>query len=265
MSVKANQVHRLLALICLGLLLATAAAENQAEFSDLFKQWPNGCVVVFNDKTGNWHRQGEKLSDKRSLPASTFKVLHSLIALETGVVDGKEHFKKWDGRKRVVGSWNRDHVLQTAFANSVVWYFEEVAREIGPVRLQDWVVKCNYGNRDTSGTFPFWLEGNLAISPNEQVAFLRKLRAGQLPFEAEHQQTVKEMMLLESGPGWVLRGKTGWAQTGSLNIGWYVGWVEREDATFFFATNLQSTRSEGFSAARKSITHSVLRRLGAID
>ena len=56
-------------------------------------------LVIASDK----NRSGEA-----KLPASTFKIPNSVIALETGVVDDpdKDVFK-WDGVKRSIEAWNQ--------------------------------------------------------------------------------------------------------------------------------------------------------------
>ena len=48
-------------------------------------------------------------SSQPQLPASTFKIANSLIALETGVVgDPDKDVFKWDGVTRSIEGWNRD-------------------------------------------------------------------------------------------------------------------------------------------------------------
>ncbi|MBG4611015.1 hypothetical protein I5F76_27795, partial [Pseudomonas aeruginosa] len=38
--------------------------------------------------------------------------------------------------------------------------------------------------------------------------------------------------LLESGPGWELHGKTGWCFDCTPELGWWVGWVKRNERLY---------------------------------
>src|SRR5207248_976054 len=110
-------------------------------------------------------------SGQAQLPASTFKIPNSLIALETGVVeDPDKDVFKWDGVARSIEAWNKDHTLRSAIAASVVPAYQEIARRIGPGRMQKFVDLLEYGNRDIGGGIDqFWLTGNLRIDPMQQV------------------------------------------------------------------------------------------------
>lgn len=49
-----------------------------------------------------------------------------------------------------------------------------------------------------TGDSPFWVEGDLAISANEQIAFLKALYRNELPFRMEHQRLVKDVLVVEA-------------------------------------------------------------------
>ena len=131
-------------------------------------------LVIASDKD----RSGEA-----KLPASTFKIPNSIIALETGVVgDPDKDVFKWDGVTRNIEAWNRDHTLRTAIAASAVPVYQEIARRIGAERMQKYLDLFEYGNRDIGGGIDqFWLTGNLRIDPVQQVDFVDRLRRGSLP------------------------------------------------------------------------------------
>jgi beta-lactamase class D len=122
-------------------------------------------LVIASDKD----RSGEGM-----LPASTFKIPNSIIALETGVVaDPDKDVFKWDGVVRSIEAWNRDHTMRSAIAASVVPVYQEIARRIGQERMQKYVDLFEYGNRDIGGGIDqFWLTGNLRIDPIEQIDFV---------------------------------------------------------------------------------------------
>ena len=241
-------------------VVSTPAEEKS--FEEAFGKNPKGCIAIYDERNERWIRHNAERCGKRFTPASTFKIIHSMIGLETGAVSGPDHQFKWDGKMRSIKSWNKDHDLRSAVSRSVVWYFQEVAKRVPPEKMSALLKACEFGNHKTSGKQPFWLSSDLAISADEQVKFLRKLRGGKLPFKKEVMETVKELIRLEKTDQWTLYGKTGWAQPGGMNVGWFVGWVDTGDNTYFFATNIESESAEGFGAARKEITMEVLRQVG---
>src|SRR3977135_4644506 len=117
------------------------------------------------------------------LPASTFKIPNSLIALETGVVvDPDKDVFKGDGVTRPIEAGNKDHTMRSAIAASAVPVYQEIARRIGEERMQKYVDLLDYGNRDIGGGLhQFWLTGNMRIDPIQQVDFVDRLRRGGLP------------------------------------------------------------------------------------
>jgi beta-lactamase class D len=164
----------------------------------------------------------------RLVPASTFKIPNSMIGLETGVIVDAEFVIPWDGVKRSIEAWNRDHSLRSAIRDSVVPYYQELARRVGLPRMREWVQQLGYGNRQIGDVVDqFWLEGPLAISPLEQLEFLRRLAREELPISARTRSIVLEILVRGELDGGVLRGKTGWAAPGTPEeVGWFVGFLQ---------------------------------------
>lgn len=201
------------------------------------------------------------------LPASTFKIPNSLIGLETGVVSGPDHLFEWDGVERPIAAWNRDHTLRTAFQDSAVWYYQRVAREVGPKRMQHWMDKLGYGNRDIGPAVDrFWLDGGMRISPLEQVEFVQHLYEEKLPVSRENQRIVKNIMRSVDYPELPLYAKTGrTGMVGGRDHGWYVGYLESDSGPYFFATLLTSDApGKDFGDERKQVTLRLLQRSGAL-
>lgn len=169
----------------------------------------------------------------RFSPASTFKIPHALFALDAGVVKDEFQVFKWDGVKRFNSHWNKDQNLRTSMQKSVVWVYEEFAKEIGEGDEQAYLKEIDYGNAKPTGEMPFWIKGDLRISAMEQLDFLQKLYQNDLPFKEEHQRLVKDIMVVKTDDEYVLRGKSGW--TGKL--AWTVGWLETGSGPIFFAIN----------------------------
>lgn len=141
-------------------------------------------------------------------PASTFKIPHSLFALDAGVLRTEFDVFPWDEICRPAPAWNTDQTLRSAMRHSTAWVYEKFAQQIGQQQALQYLESIDYGNKPVTGDKPFWVEGDLAISAYEQIAFLRKLYANTLPFQVAHQRLVKDVMTNEAGSNWILREKS---------------------------------------------------------
>jgi beta-lactamase class D len=206
-------------------------------------------------------------SGQAFLPASTFKIPNSLIALETGVVeDPDKDVFKWDGVKRAVEAWNRDHTLRTAIAASAVPVYQEIARRIGAERMQKYVDLFDYGNRNIGGGIDqFWLTGALRIDPIQQIDFVDRLRRGVLPVAKRSQDLVRDILPVTKVGDAVIRAKTGLlgAEIGKPSLGWVVGWAEKGAMQTVFALDLD-VREPRHVAARMALAQQCLTDIGAL-
>jgi beta-lactamase class D len=250
---------------------AVAAPERvEVDLSHHFRALgAEGAFVLHDLATGRITVHDPERAERRFLPASTFKIPNSLIALETGALRDEHEVIPWDGVDR--GDWwNGDQAMTRAFGRSSVWFYQEVARRIGEERMREWILRIGYGNTDIGGGIDrFWLEGGLRISAAEQVELLRRLYTGDLPLSERSQAIVRRVMWMEEGDGYVLRGKTGWArQFGGdqvVHTGWLVGWVERGENAYLFATQIGSSQPDfPMRRAQQEITRGALRELGVL-
>ena len=206
-------------------------------------------------------------SGEAKLPASTFKIPNSLIALETGVVgDPDKDVFKWDGVTRNIEAWNRDHTLRSAIAASAVPVYQEIARRIGSERMQRYLDLLEYGNRDIGGGIDqFWLTGDLRIDPIQQVDFVDRLRRGALRVGKRSQEQVADILPVTRVGDSVIRAKSGLlgAEIGKPTLGWLVGWAEKGSASTVFALNLD-VREPRHIADRMNLTQACLADIGAI-
>jgi len=271
---KAHNIGRLLLLGSAVLALARVEAPGQqAKLTALPARHFHGLrggFVLYDLKEGTTTEYNQSVCRRRFSPASTFKILNSLIGLETGVIPDEHFVIPWDSVRRDIASWNRDQDLASAIANSVVWYYQELARRVGVRRMAHYVDTVGYGNRDISGGIDhFWLGSTLAISPEEQIALLRRLYEGTLPFSRRAMDIVKSILILERTDRYVLRGKTGFdTGPGGVAIGWFVGYVERADDVYFFACATTSSHArrdgEKILARRKEIALEILKEMGIL-
>ncbi len=217
------------------------SAATEIDLSAHFEGF-DGCFAMLNQSTGEWTRYNSKRCREQLSPCSTFKIPNAIIALDAGVVNGAEHLLTWDGIKRSRESLNKDHTLRTAMKDSVVWYFQTLARKIGEEKMQQQLDAFDYGNRDISGGIDqFWLGSSLLISADQQVRFLSRLASRQLDVKPETIDVVREILLQPETAHGRLMGKTGTLGKGDkATVGWFVGWVERSDGACIFALNIKA-------------------------
>lgn len=263
----------LLRIVTIAAFALGSCSQPKTEVRDDFKTYYDqfnveGCFALYDQRQNKYLLYDPTGFSQPFIPASTFKICNSLIALETGVVTDADYFMPWDSITRGVAAWNRSHTLKSAFKNSVVWYYQEIARRVGEKDMKDWLEKAGYGNEDISGGIDaFWLSGGLRISPGQQIDFLKRLHENRLPFSQRSMDIVKDIMVVADTAGYVLRAKTGWSRQDNKDIGWYVGYLEKNENVYYFA-NCVRTPNENhpdFGRARLEIVHEILRRVGLLN
>ncbi|MBL7951856.1 MAG: class D beta-lactamase [Flavobacteriales bacterium] len=224
-----------------------------------------GTFVLWEPDSARLQASDTARARKGFLPASTFKVFNSLVALQAGAVANEHTIIRWDGVQRRSPDWNEDQDMAQAIARSTVWWYQVVARRAGAERMQHWLDTVGYGNHMMGDSIHlFWLQGGLRITPLEQIGFMEALHREELPFDQAHQRTVKRILPGDSTSVWKLQGKTGWAIRVDEEYGWYVGWVQREGRTAYFATNIDMKTMDDVRK-RYTITYALLEREGWVD
>lgn len=263
-----KNLYRLAALLFFSMILVFTglSAETNAEVLKIKRlmieglfNGKDGTMVLKNLKNDNIYVYNRERSTKELTPESTFKVPNSLIGLETGAVRDEYEVKRWDGVIREFEGWNRDHSLASAMRESAIWYYQDMARDIGTNKMQNYINQMEYGNGDISGGIDkFWLDSTLKISASEQVDFMEDLVEEELPFNEKNQKTVKRMMIQDEQDGFTLHGKTG-TRLSDMGLGWYVGFVENDKGIWVFAVNIDGSGTEA-----KNIAVEVLKEKGII-
>lgn len=261
-------------LLLLLFLAGAVASYGQPDLATPFRDCGlAGSCTVYDYNQKKWIFSDSIDATKVTLPASTFKIMHLLIALEEGVVKDENEVVKWAGKTDTIKygfrpETYRDLTVKEAFELSVVWVFMELSGKVGREKYRHYLRLCGYGNCDLSEHGEdFWNFGPMAISPLNQVEFLVRLHEGKLPFSDRSREIVKKVMVTEMNTGFTIRSKTGWARNDIQDIGWWVGYVERKENHYFFATRVTKNRSTiqpGFANCRKEITRKILRQLNAI-
>lgn len=292
-------MRRAAILLAAAAALATAACATQAHRGDAagLRGEPLRCtalldaqrstVVLLEVNSGRLTACNAGRATQRFTPASTFKIPHALLALESGIVTDVHAPFRWDGRPRGVKAWDRDTSLAGALPSSTVWVFQQIADRLGPHREAAGVRRLGYGNRNTGDAADlrhFWLSGPLAISAVEQVEFLERLRTSRLDADAADQARVRAMLKLRTcGDRCAVYGKTGamlpiddegFLRGGDASLlprdaertGWFVGWVERpasEGGPLVFAHNLDLDLPQAMGG-RTAAVYAILAAYGVV-
>jgi beta-lactamase class D len=226
----------------------------------------SGSIALYDTQDGVLSCSDVARCQKAVIPASTFKIPNSMIALETGVVEGPDTVLPWDRKQYQVENWNQDLKFRDAFRVSCVPCYQAIARKVGEADERAWVEKLGYGNRNIRGGVDgFWLWGELRISPVEQIDFLRRFDGNRLPISERTADIVRDMMALDVTETYVLRGKTGAARPPeeAMMAYWFVGWLELGERRVFFATLVDGHAAEVEPlAVRRRVTERVLRARG---
>lgn len=232
-----------------------------------------GSIVIYDNLNEKWILSDSLGVLRENLPASTFKVINMLIALETGVIKDENEVIKWPGVTDTSKYGYRPDIyhdlsVRDAFEISAGWAFVELSKKIGKERYHYYLSKSRYGNLDLCQTDPdFWNYGSFGISPLNQVQFLKNLYSSQLPFSKKNMDIVQRVMLTEQHENYNIRSKTGWTRQGGINTGWWIGYLTTKDNVYFFATRLIQDRKnnlKSFGNCRKEITYAVFKDLNIL-
>src|SRR5690606_16713866 len=226
-------MNRLVSVICCCLLLTSCAEtriHNHEEWAEVFKKYgiENGGFIMRTHVKDQIDYYNQNMDTTRFLPASTFKIFNSLVALETGVAPDDNHLEKWNGVASSRPECDTTLSMREAFRRSCVYYYQAIARKIGPDDMQHFLDTVRYGNKNMGNTMDeFWLDNTLKISADEQLGMMKKMYFNELPFSERSQRIVRSMMLQEETPDKKLYYKTGTGFNGDTMVVWIVGFTEK--------------------------------------
>lgn len=211
----------------------------------------------------DWAREGH-------LPASTFKIVNSIIALETGVVEDENTLFEWDGQKKRLKNWEQDLIFKEAFHFSCVPCYQDIARRITAERMKAYLKLLDYGKMDvdSNNIDLFWLEGASKVNQFQQIDFLKRFYLSELDISERTEAIMKELMVIDENEQFKITGKTGWSIREGHNNGWFVGYIEVQEDVYFFASNVEPEEKfnmKMFSKIRKEVTQKAFETLEIIE
>ena len=243
---------------------AEAAGIQGAAWGKYFKKHQAKGTIVVLDKRANQEKTwvyDQARAQQRYSPASTYKIPHTIFALDAGLVKDEFQVFPWDGVKRGYSPHNQDQNLRSAMRNSAIWVYDIFAEQLGEQKSGNYLKKIAYGNADpTTAQGSYWIDGKFAISAHEQIELLQRLYKNLLPFKIEHQLLVKDLMVTEAKRTWILRAKTGWQG----KHGWWIGWVEWPNVQVFFALNIDTPDGMKDLYKRQAIVRDILMSIEAL-
>jgi beta-lactamase class D len=244
---------------------AVAAQDISRHFQGI-----DGTFVLLNGRTGEYLRHDPKRADQRFPPCSTFKIPNTAILLEIGAASDENHRLNYDPALKQANYWAKDQSLLSAFRTSALWYYQVLAEKVGLAVEARYVEQFDYGNRITSGgvdlASPFWIDGSLRISANEQVDFLKRLYEGRLGLSHRTTGLTKEILIAEQNDRWRLSAKTGACQPKGEDASlWYVGYVEKSANVYYFAMQMGEKEFGELFKQRISKPTQILTELGVLN
>ena len=237
-----------------------SSSENisYVDFSKYFGKY-EGSFVLYDLENDIWSIHDIEHATLRVAPDSTYKIYDALFGLEEGVITLEDSFIAWNGKNYPFETWNSDQTLQSAMTSSVNWYFQAIDEQLASTNIRNYIQQIGYGNENVSGRLStYWLESSLKISPVEQVKLLTKLQNNSLGFSSENINAVKDAICLSSSDAGTFYGKTGTGRVDDQDVnGWFIGYIETADNTYFFATNIGAD-SDATGGNATEITMSIL-------
>ena len=222
-----------------------------------------GSFVLYDQSADKWNIYNMEHASTRVSPNSTYKIYDALLGLESGIITPEHSTFTWNGEPYPFHSWEADQDLTSAIHNSVNWYFQAIDSQAGFEAVRTFLQTINYGNQNTGTNLNlYWTDFSLKISPIEQVELLQDFYQNNFHFDSKNIQAVKKALLLSTTSSGSLYGKTGTGRVNGKDVnGWFIGYIETANNTYYFATNIQSSSGATGSQATK-ITESVLSNLG---
>lgn len=239
-----------------------------------FDEWNvDGTFALYNNGQGTFQVYNlSRYTDGKYLPASTFKIVNSLIGVEKGVVKDSSSIINWNGVETGRAECDQNLTMNQAFKYSCPNWYQELAKRIGAADMKKYIDTLGYGSFATDFKMEekldsFWLENSLKVTADEQLGLMKKLYFDQLPFLNRTQRIVRSMMLQEDNANYKLSYKTGWGYTEEgNNLGWILGWIEENNHPYFFVLQIESPAKDfNMREARLDILKKILKQYGFFE
>lgn len=225
-------------------VLMCLLSQNVMAKTTCFIAIENGKII---EKLGN--------CEERFPPCSTFKLPLAAMGFDSKILTDENNpvWKYKPGYADFLEIWKQDHTPQKWLKNSCIWYSRQITHKMGIENFRKYITDFKYGNMDASHEDALdnsWLSNSLQISPMEQISFLEKLLNGRLPISKEaHTKTINSIdKSLMINKDWSFHGKSGSGSKNGESVGWYIGWVQKNDRKIIFTHLMQGDDVNGLVA-----------------
>lgn len=236
----------------LGFLLLTIISYGQKdlEYTDLnldsiFGE-NKGTFVLYNLHGDNYQIYNYDRAKTEYSIHSTSKIFWTIVGLEEGLVNDKETVT-WDSIKYPKTEYwpeefSNNQTVETALRYSVNWYYLELLKKMTPEMVDKYLDKLDYKSGfHVEKVHYFGLTFNIEKSALDQIAFLKRLYSNELNLTDNTTRIIKSGLKVKDNDSCKLYVRTGMGPVKSdTGIAWYIGFVERDKNTFFFAANVEN-------------------------
>lgn len=266
---KEIKMKKMFSFLILCPLMAQAKEINYKKYYE----GTEGCFILFNLKESKIIEEfNSKFCKTPMAPNSTFKIPLSLMGYDKKILKD-ENNPKWEFKEKYLSNgfdsswmpvqWKESNTPSSWMKYSVVWYSQKLTPLLGSKVIKEYLYAFDYGNKDFSGTLGkndglenAWLESSLKISAENQIQFLKKFVLEILPVTKQSLQMTKKLLYIEqSKSNTDFYGKTGGGFIKNKYAhGWFVGWIEKDNNTFIFASQIKNkeiNREAGGLKAKK--------------
>ena len=274
--------QRILSVVLVGSLFFLACNPNNTTVDSGLQKYfdeqkVEGCFALWDNAQNHFTIYNlKRYRDSAYQPASTFKIVNSLIGLRTGRVFSDTVVIPWDKKVHfypngdTAKAWMADLNMRQAFEASAVPYYQELARRIGKDTMKFYLDTIKYGNRLMGGAIDtFWLNNTLKVTADEQLGLVKRIYFKQMPapFQAREQEIVRSMMIRETNANYILAYKTGWGVLeNGHQLGWIIGWIEENRHVYFFSMNIESPDKKiDMGKVRMDILKGILKEKGFFE
>ncbi|MBW7838910.1 MAG: class D beta-lactamase [Chitinophagaceae bacterium] len=222
-------------------VLSFSCTPNVAKIDNSLKKYfdsaqVTGTFALLNNQIGDVTVYNMEADTQRISPGNSFKIAATLIGIESSTIaDSKSTLN-------VVGdSATASMTLMDAFQQDNFEYFKALIQKIGTDTISYWIDSLKYGNMVTDSVKPFWEDGSLTISPDEQLGLIYKVYFDKLPFKKYSQAILLELMLQEDNTLYRYNYTAAMSTSPKGDpLAWILGWIEENKHVYFFSCVVSS-------------------------
>lgn len=188
-------------MLAFGLLVVSLSScydiriDERDDWKEIFdKHGFDGGFVLYDNNREIANYYNKDVSSTRVNPGATFHIFASIVGIETSTVLDENKPIYWVSK--ITDSLDKESSLRDFYKNNDSLFFKNLAQQIGPELMQDYMDSVKYGNMTLSPR-QYWLDGTLQITPDEQAGFMKRIYFNQLKNVSTRSSTIMQSMMLQ--------------------------------------------------------------------